>query len=170
MLQFYSTVYENTLKQFNSTTYVTKTYHEGKPLPFGTFVLKRSFTHVHFSDKLKPIRVGPYKIHTYELLSQNGSIIHAHRNHLVPSYLKNHFCTHIYVISCVSQTQPNLSFQNQFNMQIVTLPISIPINPSPTKTHHNNLLHHPLIPLTILHLPPMTTHLSNCMTTHLSKR
>ena len=48
MLQLYSTVYEYTLKKSNSTAYITKTYHEGKPLPFGTFVLKRNFTHVHF--------------------------------------------------------------------------------------------------------------------------
>ena len=41
---------------------ITKTYHEGKPLPLGTFALKRNFSHVHFSDKLKPLRIGPYKI------------------------------------------------------------------------------------------------------------
>ena len=60
MLQIYSTVYENTLRKINSLAYFTKTYHEGKPLPIGTFVLKRNFTHVHFSDKLKPLRIGPY--------------------------------------------------------------------------------------------------------------
>ena len=62
MLQIYSTLYENTLRKINSHAYITKTYHEGKPLPIGTFVLKRNFTHVHFSDKLKPLRIGPYKI------------------------------------------------------------------------------------------------------------
>ena len=62
MLQIYSTLFENTLRKINSHAYITKTYHEGKPLPFGTFVLKRNFTHVHFSDKLKPLRIGPYKI------------------------------------------------------------------------------------------------------------
>ena len=61
MLQIYSTVYEHTLRKINSHAYITKTYHEGKSLPFGTFVLKRNFTHVHFSDKLKPLRIGPYK-------------------------------------------------------------------------------------------------------------
>ena len=66
-----------------------KPYHEGKPLPIGTFVLKRNFTHVHFSDKLKPLRIGPYKIIdrlsdvTYELLAQDGSTIHVHRNRLI---------------------------------------------------------------------------------------
>ena len=94
MLQIYSTVYENILRKINSHTYITKTYHEGKPLPIGTFVLKRNFTHVHFSDKLKPLRIGPYKILdrlsdvTYELLSQDGSTVHVHRNHLIPYYPK----------------------------------------------------------------------------------
>ena len=92
MLQIYSTVYESTLQKINSHAYITKTYHEGKPLPIGTFVLKRNFTHVHFSDKLKPLRIGPYKIIdrlsdvTYELLAQDGSTVHVHRNHLIPYY------------------------------------------------------------------------------------
>ena len=94
MLQIYSTVYENTLRKINSHAYITKTYHEGKPLPIRTFVLKRNFTHVHFSDKLKTLRIVPNKIFdrlsdvTYELLAQNGSTIHVHRNHLIPYYPK----------------------------------------------------------------------------------
>ena len=94
MLQIYSTVYEHTLRKINSHAYITKTYHEGKPLPIGTFVPKRNFTHVQFSDKLKPLRIGPYKIIdrlsdvTYELLPQDGSTIHVHRNHLIPYYPK----------------------------------------------------------------------------------
>ena len=94
MLQIYSTVYENPLRKINSLAYITKTYHEGKPLPIGTFVLKRNFTHVNYSDKLKPLRIGPYKIIdrlsdvTYELLAQDGSTIHVHRNHLIPYYPK----------------------------------------------------------------------------------
>ena len=94
MLQIYSTVYEHTLRIINSHAYITNTYHEGKPLPIGTFVLKRNFTHVHFSDKLKPLRIGPYKIIdrlsdvTYELFSQDGSTIHVHCNHLIPYYPK----------------------------------------------------------------------------------
>ena len=94
MLQTYSTVYENTLRKINSHAYITKTYDEGKPLPIGTLVLKRNFTHVHFSDKLKPLRIGPYKIIdrlsdvTYELLAQDGFTIHVHRNHLNPYYPK----------------------------------------------------------------------------------
>ena len=92
MLQIYSTVYENTLRKINSHAYITKTYHEGKPFPIGTFVLKRNFTHVHFSDKLKPLRIGPYEIIdrlsdvTYALLAQDGSTIHVHRNHLILPY------------------------------------------------------------------------------------
>ena len=55
-------------------------------LPLGTFVLKRNFTHVHFSDKPKPLRFGPYKI-LDRLLdvtseSQDGTTFHIHRNHL----------------------------------------------------------------------------------------
>ena len=94
MLQVCSKVYENTLQKINSHAYITKTYHEGKPLPIGTFVLKRNFTHVHFSDKLNPLRIGPYKIIdglsdvTYELLAQVGSTVHVHRNHLIPHYPK----------------------------------------------------------------------------------
>ena len=94
MLQTYSTVYENTLRKTNSHACITKTYHEGKPLPIGTFVLKRNFTHVHFSDKLKPLPIGPYKIInrlsdvTCELLAQDGSTIHVHHNYLIPYYPK----------------------------------------------------------------------------------
>ena len=62
MLLFYSTVHNYTLKKIKSQAYITKSYHDGKPLPPGTFVLKRNFTHVHFSDKLKALRIGPYKI------------------------------------------------------------------------------------------------------------
>ena len=58
MLQIYFIVHNYTLKKLNSQAYITKTYHEGKLLPLGTFVLKRNFTHVHFSDKLKPLRIG----------------------------------------------------------------------------------------------------------------
>ena len=44
MLQRFSTVYEKTLKQINSHAFITKTYHEGKPLLIGTFVLKQNFS------------------------------------------------------------------------------------------------------------------------------
>ena len=43
-----------------------------------------------FSDKLKPLRIGPFKIiiknsdNTYEIVIQYGYTSHTHRNHLVP--------------------------------------------------------------------------------------
>ena len=95
------------MKKFNSQAFLTKTYHEGKLLPLGTFVSKRNFTHFHFSDKLKPLRIGPYKILyrllsdvTYEFLSQDGSKFHIHRNHLILYYpnkplLYPHLCNFI---------------------------------------------------------------------------
>ena len=82
----------------------------------------------------------------------------------------NHFCTHICVISCASQTQPNLTFQNQLNMQTVTPPFLIPMNLYLTKIHHKNLLFHQLHLITILKLlPQMTAQLSISMTPHFSK-
>ena len=122
-------VQNRNLGKINSHAYITKTYHEGKPLPIGTFVLKRNFTHVLFSDKLKPLRIGPYKIIdslsdvTYELLAQNGSTIYVHRYHLIPYYPKNHSYIHICVVSCAFQTQLNSKFHNLPNMQTVILPL-----------------------------------------------
>ena len=84
MLQIYSIVHNHTLKKIISQAYITNTYHEGKLRPLGIFVLKRIFTHVHFSDKRKPLRIGPYKILnrlsdvTYEFLSQDGSAFQIH--------------------------------------------------------------------------------------------
>ena len=63
-------------------------------MDIGTFVLKRNFLHVHFSDKLKPLRIGPFKIIdkisdiTYEIVNQDGYTSHIHRNHLIPYYPK----------------------------------------------------------------------------------
>ena len=56
--------------------------------------MKRNFLHVHFSDKLKPLRIGPFKIInkisdiTYEIVNQDGYTSHIQRNHLVPYYPK----------------------------------------------------------------------------------
>ena len=56
--------------------------------------MKRNFLHVHFSYKLKLLRIGPFKINnkisdiTYEIGNQNGYTSHIHRNHLVPYYPK----------------------------------------------------------------------------------
>ena len=61
MIQIYHTVYENTKRKINSFAYFNKTYNP-RPLDIGTFVPKRNFFHSHFSDKLKPLRIGPFKI------------------------------------------------------------------------------------------------------------
>ena len=94
MMQIYHTVYENTKRKINSFAYFNKIYHNPRSLDIGTFVLKRNFLHVHFSDKLKPLRIGPFKIInkisdiTYEIVNQDGYTSHIHRNHLVPYYPK----------------------------------------------------------------------------------
>ena len=92
MIQTYHTVYKNTKRKNNSFAYFNKTYNNPRPLDIGTFVLKRKFLHVHFSDKLKPPRIGPSKIInkisdiTYEIVNQDGYTSHIHRNHSVPYY------------------------------------------------------------------------------------
>ena len=94
IIQIYHTVYENTKRKITSFAYFNKTYNNPRPLDIGTFVLKRNSLHVHFSDKLKPLRIGPFKISnkisdiTYEIVHQDGYTSHIHRNHLVPYYPK----------------------------------------------------------------------------------
>ena len=50
MIQIYHTVYENTKRKMYSFAYFNKTYNNPRPLDIGTFVLKKNFLHVHFSD------------------------------------------------------------------------------------------------------------------------
>ena len=94
MIQIYPTVYENTKRKIISFAYFNKTYNNPSSLDIGTFVLKTNFLHVHFSDKLKPLRIGPFKFIikisyiTYEIVSQDGYTSHNHRKHLVPYYPK----------------------------------------------------------------------------------
>ena len=94
MIQIYHTVYENTKRKIISFAYFNNLYNTPRPLDIGTFVLKRNFLHVPFSDKLKPLRIGPLKISnkifdiTYEIVNQDGYTYHIHRNHLVPYYPK----------------------------------------------------------------------------------
>ena len=94
MIQIYHTVYENTRRKIDSFAYLNKTYNNPRPLDIGTFVLKRNFLHVHFSNKLKALRIGPIKINTkisditYESVNQDGYTSHIHRNHLIPYYPK----------------------------------------------------------------------------------
>ena len=57
-----------------------------------------------------------------------------------PNIRKNLFCTLIHVTSCTSQTQPNMTFQNQLNMQTVTHLLLILMNPYLMKTHHKVIL------------------------------
>ena len=58
------------------------------------FCSKTKFHPHTFFRQLKPFRIGPYKILdrlsdvTYELLSQDDSTVHVHRNHLSPYYPK----------------------------------------------------------------------------------
>ena len=55
----------------------------------------------------KPLRIGPYKNLdriadvTYELLAQDGSTSHVHRNHSIPYYPKNHSYILISILLCV---------------------------------------------------------------------
>ena len=73
---------------------ISKKHNNPRPIDISTFVLKRNFLHVHFSDKIKPLRIGPFKIINktsdifYEIGNQDGYTSHIHRNHLVPYYPK----------------------------------------------------------------------------------
>ena len=148
MLQIFSISQYYTLKEIISRAYITKPYDECNPPPLGTFVLKRNFTHVHFSDELKPLRIGPYKILarlsdvTYELLSQDGTTFHIHQDHLIPYYPKEPLLYPQLRIFCISQTLTIYTSQKNFNTLIVTLRLS-------------RTLYHRLMKL------PKTTHPTN---------
>ena len=125
-----------------------KTYHEGKPLPIGTFVLKRNFYHVHFSDKLKPLRIGAYKTLdrlldvTYELLSQDGFTLDVHRNHLISYYPKEPLLySHLRTFMRFSDaTHFNIPKPNKYANSD-----SSPFNSDESqseKVHHKNLFYH----------------------------
>ena len=140
MLQIYSIVHDNTLRKINSHAYITKTYNERKPLPLGTFVLKLNVSHVHFSDKLTPLRIGPYEVLdrlsdvTCEFLSQDGSTFHTHRNNLIPFIQKNHFYIRTFVTSCVFRTLSNMTIQNPLSTLIM-------IHPHSTHMTHFQTIH-----------------------------
>ena len=93
MLEIYSTVHRHLNHKLNSQSSTFETTHL-KQLPLNTFVIHTNFKPVNFSKKLKPLRIGPYKIPnhlsevTYELLSQDGSTFQTHRNHILPYYPK----------------------------------------------------------------------------------
>ena len=92
MIQIYHKVNENTKRKNISFAYFNETYYNPRPIDIGTFVLRRKYLHVNFSDKLKPLRIGPFKINnkisdiTYEIVNQDDYTSHIHRNHLVPYY------------------------------------------------------------------------------------
>ena len=117
MIQIYHTVYENTKRKINSYAYFNKTYHNPRILDIGTFVLKRNFLHVHFSDKVKPLRIGPFKIVnkisdiTYEIVNQDGYTSHIHRNHLIPYYPKEPI-----IFPFLQQYNPHLFNDNYSNI------------------------------------------------------
>ena len=140
MLQVYSTVYDYINRKSNCQAYNTKTYHEGKPLHLGSFLLKLNFSHVHFSGKL--LQIGPYKSFdrlsdvTYELFSQNCSTFHSQKTTLYLFIQKNHFYTLIFETLCVFQTSSNMTYQNPFSMQIMTHLRS---------THYHYLINHQIL-------------------------
>ena len=91
-------------------------------MDIGTFVLKRNFLYVHFSDKLKPLRIGPFKIInktsdiTYEIINQDGYTSHIHRNLLVPYYLKEPI-----IFPFLQQYNPHLLNDNYSNKNYQTI-------------------------------------------------
>ena len=94
MIPYYHTVYGDTKIKVKPFVYFNKTNKNPRPLNIGIFKLKINFLHVHFSDKLKPLTIGLFKIInkfsdiTYEIVSQDGYTAHIQRNHLVPYYPK----------------------------------------------------------------------------------
>ena len=154
----------NILLKNNSQAYITKNYHENKPLHLGTFVIKRNFSHVHVSEKLKLLRIGLYKIFdrlpdvTNELLSQDGSTLHVHKNHLIPYYPKEPLLyPHVGIF---------MRFSDSTNYNIPK-PIkyaksdSSPFNSDEfyrTTTHHKILLPYLHYLITILIFPQNTIH------------
>ena len=71
-----------------------KPHKSDKPLPLNSFILHQNRRAVHFSDKLKKLREGPFKVFnkptkvTHELLTQDGKTFQIHRNHSIPFYPK----------------------------------------------------------------------------------
>ena len=101
MLEIYSTVHRHLNHKLNSQSPTFETTHL-KQLPVNSSVTHTTFKPVNFSKKLKPLRIGPYKIlnHlsevTYELLSQDGSTFQTHRNHILQYYPKEPIIFTIY--------------------------------------------------------------------------
>ena len=124
MLEIYSTVHRHLNHKLNSQSSPFETTHL-KQLPLNTFVIHTNFTPVNFSKKLKPLRIGPYKIlnHlsevTYELLSQDGSTFQTHRNHTIPYYPKEPiifpYIKHYHSIPSLINNPDTKSYQDTFS-------------------------------------------------------
>ena len=95
MLERYSTVHRHINNIINSQSSTFETTNL-KQLPLNTFVFHTNFKPVRYSQKLKPLRLGPYNILkqlsdvTYELISQDGSVFQTHRKHTLPYYPKEY--------------------------------------------------------------------------------
>ena len=124
MIHIYHTVYENTKRKINSFANFNKTYNNPRPLEIGTIVLKRNFLHVLFSDKLKPLRIGPFKILnkicdiTYEIVNQDGYTSQIQRNHLIPYYPKEPI-----IFPFIQQYNPPSNDDNDNNDSNIKYPI-----------------------------------------------
>ena len=82
MLKLYSTVYKHLHYRLTSSTSTFEITHQ-KQLPLNTFVIRKNFKPVHFSTKLKPLRIGPYKRFRHFLTSHmNFSPNPGYQNHL----------------------------------------------------------------------------------------
>ena len=134
MLEIYSTVHKHLNPRLTSSTSTFETTHQ-RQLPPNTFVLHKNFKPVHFSTKLRPLRIGPYKKirHlsdvAYELLSQSVETFHTHRDHILPYYPKEPFIfPHITKYKFLSPTLLNnpdsISYQNHLSDADITPPSS----------------------------------------------
>ena len=101
-----------------ATFYITMGIRHSPRTPYAPWTKK--FLHVHFSDKLKPLRIGPFKIInkffdiTYEIVIQDGYTSHIHRNHLVPYYPRETI-----IFPFVQQYNPHSNDDNDNNDSII---------------------------------------------------
>ena len=149
MLEKYSTVHRHINHKLNSQSSTFETTHL-KQLPLNTFVIHTNFKPVNFSKKLKPLRIGPYKIinHlsevTYELLSQDGSTFQTHRNHIIPYYPKEPiifpYIKHYYSTPSLINNPDTESYQDTFSHFSSLEPLQTS-NQSQTLTSSNHKKH-----------------------------
>ena len=134
MLEFYSTVHKHPNHKLTSSTSTFETTHQ-QQLPLNTYVIHKIFKPVHFSTKLKPLRIGPYKIirHlsvvTYELLPQTGETFQTHSNHIFPNYPKKpiivpHILNYQLLSPSLSNKPDSMSCKNHLSDTDITSPFS----------------------------------------------